>query len=180
MGRYLDLLREAPAPGAGAGPAIKAIKATEPGLQSLSSLMSRSEMNYSDPGFWRELHEERVAVRQYNGGYRRDEAEGLAWGELQNRWHMTRGERVSRELCAGCRRPIGNAEALDMIDGNRVHLAILDCLIRHGERWRAAATRALIAIGLRPPVGALWTTFNNTLALPNELDAMHSKPSDGR
>jgi hypothetical protein len=93
---------------------------------------------------------------------------------------MTRGERVSRELCAGCRRPIGNAEALDMIDGNRVHLAILDCLIRHGERWRAAATRALIAIGLRPPVGALWTTFNNTLALPNELDAMHSKPSDGR
>jgi hypothetical protein len=83
MGRYLDLLREAPAPGAGAGPAIKAIKATEPGLQSLSSLMSRSEMNYSDPGFWRELHEERVAVRQYNGGYRRDEAEGLAWGDCR-------------------------------------------------------------------------------------------------
>jgi hypothetical protein len=40
-----------------------------------------------------------------------------------------------------------------MIDGNRVHLAILDCLIRHGERWRAAATRALIAMGLQPPAG---------------------------
>jgi hypothetical protein len=64
-GRYLDLLREAPAPGAGAGPAIKAIKATEPALQSLLSLMSPFEMNYSDPRFWRELHEERVAVRQY-------------------------------------------------------------------------------------------------------------------
>jgi len=49
--------------------------------------------------------------------------------------------------------PIGNAEALGMIDGNRVHLAILDCLIRHGKRWRAAATRGLIAIGLQPPAG---------------------------
>jgi hypothetical protein len=92
-----------------------------------------------------------VAVRQCNGRYSRDEAESLAWGELQNRWHMARGERVSRELCAGCRRPIGHAEALDMIDGNRVHLAILDCLIRHGERWRRAATASLVAIGLNPP-----------------------------
>ena len=105
-----------------------------------------------DPEFWRELYEERAAIRQYDGGYRRDEAERLAWGELQNRWHMARGERVSRELCAGCRRPIGNAEALDMIDGNRVHLATLDCLIRRGDRWRRAGTAALVAMGLNPPL----------------------------
>jgi hypothetical protein len=85
MDRYLDLLREAPAPGAGAGSAIKAIKATEPALQSFSSLMSRSENADGGPEFWRELHEERAAIRQFDGGYRRDEAERLAWGELQIR-----------------------------------------------------------------------------------------------
>lgn len=92
-------------------------------------------------------------MRQYDGGYSRDEAESLAWGELQNRWHMARGERVSRVFCAGCRRPIGGEEALDLIDGNRVHLATLDCLIRHGERWRRTATQALVRMGLQPPVG---------------------------
>jgi hypothetical protein len=54
-------------------------------------------------------------------------------------------------MCAGCRRHIGSAEALDLIDGNRVHLDGNDCLIRHSEAWRAAATRALIALGLRSP-----------------------------
>jgi hypothetical protein len=41
-------------------------------------------------------------------------------------------------------------------DGNRVHLDDahgLDCVIRYGERWRGAATRALVAMGLRPPEG---------------------------
>jgi hypothetical protein len=41
------------------------------------------------------------------------------------------------------------------MDGNRVHLADgYDCLIRYGARWRGAATRALIAMGLVPPPGA--------------------------
>jgi hypothetical protein len=103
--------------------------------------------------FWRDLFEERAAIRE--GGYSRAEAEPLAWGELQNRWHLAHGERVPRHLCAGCRRPIiGAAPTLDLIDGNRVHdAAEHDCLIRWGERWRAAASRGLIAIGLSPLAG---------------------------
>jgi len=43
--------------------------------------------------------------------------------------------------------------ALDLIDGNRVHdRAGNGCLIRHGKRWRAAATRALTADAVEPSV----------------------------
>jgi hypothetical protein len=59
----------------------------------------------------------------------------LAWGDLQNRWHMEHGERVPRHLCAGCGKLIGGLPALDFIDGNRVHDADgHDCLIAFGER----------------------------------------------
>jgi hypothetical protein len=105
----------------------------------------------ADATWWRDCYEERAAIRQY-GGYPRDEAELLAWREVETRWHMARGERVATDLCAGCRCPIGEAEALDLIDGSRVHHRVdNDCLIRHGERWRAAAARALVALGLQPP-----------------------------
>jgi hypothetical protein len=103
-----------------------------------------------DATWWHDCYEERAAIRQY--GYRRDEAELLAWRELETRWHMAHGERVATDLCAGCRRPIGEAEALDLIDGSRVHDRVdNDCLIRHGERWRSAAKRALVELGLQPP-----------------------------
>jgi hypothetical protein len=88
------------------------------------------------------------------GGRRHAEAKEIAGAEIQNRWHMEHGERVPREICAGCRRPVGTAVALDLIDGSRVHLDGANaCLIQHGKRWRAAATRALMALGLRVPVG---------------------------
>jgi hypothetical protein len=107
----------------------------------------------ADPEVWRDLYEERAAHRQYDGGYPRLEAEALTWAEAQLRWHAQHGERVPKDICAGCRRPIGAAAALDLIDGSRVHLHDAnDCLIRHDERWRARATRALMALGLRPPV----------------------------
>jgi hypothetical protein len=81
------------------------------------------------------------------------EAEWLAWGELQCRWHRLHGERVPTSNCAGCRKPIVDAEALDPGDGVRVHFATADCLIRYGERWRSATTQALLAMGLTPPCG---------------------------
>lgn len=87
---------------------------------------------------WRALHPEHEATR-------------LAWGELQDRWHKLHGEWVPPDLCSGCRRPIGDGETLALGDGNRVHLDDLNCPIRHGERWRRAATRALVAVGLQPP-----------------------------
>jgi hypothetical protein len=140
-------------PGPKVAGATKAIKATKPPLQSLSSLMSRSASDDLDPRYWHELHEERSAFRQYDGGYCREEAERLAWGELQNRWHMARGERVPNHVCAGCRCPTLNGETLDLIDGCRVHVGggEVDCLVLWGEHWRSAATLALMAMGLRPP-----------------------------
>ena len=67
---------------------------------------------------------------------------------------MEHGEGLPPHLCAGCRRPIGKAAALDLIDGNRVHDSDgYACLIPYGERWRSAASRALIGMGLSSPVG---------------------------
>jgi hypothetical protein len=100
---------------------------------------------------WLALYEERAAHREFDGGHTRPEAEKLAWSEMQNRWHAEHGERVPPHLCAGCRRPIGSAEVIDMIDGTRVHITDKDCLIRYGTHWRLAATRALIVLGLKPP-----------------------------
>jgi hypothetical protein len=100
------------------------------------------------------LLEDRRAAHWELGGRSRAEAEKIAWAEVQNRWHMEHGERVSRDICAGCRRPIESAMALDLIDGSRVHLNDGNvCMIRHGKRWRAAATRALMALGLCLPAG---------------------------
>ena len=109
-----------------------------------------------DPTWWRDQYEERAAVRQFDGSYSRDEAELLAWSEIENRWHLDNGERVPHDICAGCRRAINDAEALDLIDGCRVHASGddgHDCLIRHGERWRRVATRGLAALGLERPAG---------------------------
>jgi hypothetical protein len=55
--------------------------------------------------------------------------------------------------CAGCGEAIGEGLALDLADGSRVHLDDLDCLLDYGTRWRRAATRALVAMGLPPPAG---------------------------
>jgi len=131
-------------------PTVSAEKAARAELRSGST--GGIDWDTSD---WLDLYEERAAIRQYDGRYTRAEAEVLAWGEIENRWHLKHGERVPRDLCAGCRRPIGSADALDLIDGTRVHIAASqDCLIRHGKRWRANATRALRALGLRPPTSA--------------------------
>jgi hypothetical protein len=100
---------------------------------------------------WRHLFEERAAHREYDGGYTHAEAERLAWGEMQNRWHMEHGDRVPRDLCPGCRQQLGSTEVLDLIDGTRVHFKNNECLIRYGERWRTAATRGLLGFGLKPP-----------------------------
>jgi hypothetical protein len=101
---------------------------------------------------WRDLYEERAAIREYDGGYSRPEAERLAWGEIQNRWHAQHRGPARPEICGGCRQPIGEAKALDLIDGDRVHVDTANaCLIRYGITWRTEATRALMALGLMPP-----------------------------
>ena len=98
---------------------------------------------------WRARHREAVAYR--SALHPTDEAARLAWGEMQLRWHQLHGRRVPEWQCAGCGEPIGGLAALALTDGNRVHLNKLDCLLSYGEYWRAAATCALMALGLHPP-----------------------------
>jgi hypothetical protein len=159
MGRYLDLVRDSAFTG-DLQPRARDIsdrsdkRGPSGGLWSLSSLLSRPDAAPDqDSAWWRKQYAERAAHRE-SGQHSRREAELLAWRELESRWHMQHGERVPREICGGCRRPIGAAEALDLIDGARVHGSGSDCLIRHGNRWRTAATRALVEFGLQPPAGA--------------------------
>jgi hypothetical protein len=100
------------------------------------------------------MFEERAASRE-RCGYSRAEANRLARDELENLWHLQHGERVPRDLCAGCRKPIGDAASLDLIDGNRVHLTDRNgCLVQHGNRWRANAARALDDCSQAEPGGA--------------------------
>lgn len=104
-----------------------------------------------DPTFWSDLYEERAAHRQFDGDYPRVEAELLAWREIEWRWHLAHRERASARVCAGCGQLIQADEALDLIDGARVHMKECSCRIAYEQRWRSAATNALIALGLQPP-----------------------------
>ena len=79
------------------------------------------------------------------------DAAQLACGELQIRWHRLHGRRAPEWQCAGCGAPMGGLAALDLADGNRVHLDKLACLLRFGERWRSEAAAGLRALGLDPP-----------------------------
>lgn len=118
-------------------------------LAKVAAPQSNTKQATQPPDWWRDEYEERAAIREFDGRYTRAEAERLAWGELANRWHTEYGERVPAAICAGCRRPIGQARALDVADGTRVHGT--DCLIEFGKRWRGAATHALVQLGLTPP-----------------------------
>jgi hypothetical protein len=69
------------------------------------------------PKEWVALFAQRAAEWEL-GGRPRAEAERVAWAEVQSRWHLQHGERVTRDICAGCRRPIGAAPVLDLIGRN--------------------------------------------------------------
>jgi hypothetical protein len=135
----------------GSDTATKATKATE---VSIRSATGNETWGSNQAEYWVALFAQRAAKWEL-GGRPRAEAEKVAWADAQNRWHLQYGERVTRDICAGCRKPIGGGRALDLIDGSRVHVVNgIACLIRHGNRWRTAATRALAEFGLQPPAGA--------------------------
>jgi hypothetical protein len=120
-------------------------------LSSLNSFISFPERLTA--GDWRDWYQKRAAIRQYDGNYTRAEAERLAWGEVVNEWHRRQGERAPRDLCAGCLKPIGDSgEVFDHADGTQTHMADgFDCVVKYGDRWRGAAEKALVAMGLTPP-----------------------------
>jgi hypothetical protein len=103
-------------------------------------------------GYWSDFYQERAALREYEGGYSRAEAERLAWGEVEWRWHMAHCGTAVPGVCAGCRRPIADEAVIFLIDGARIHdRRDNSCLIRFGKYWRGAARASLIALGLQPP-----------------------------
>jgi hypothetical protein len=93
----------------------------------------------------------REALGYWSAFHPADEAAQLAWGELEIRWHRLHRARAPEWQCCGCGEPIGALAALDLADGNRVHLDKLDCLFSFGERWRNEAATGLRALGLDPP-----------------------------
>ena len=126
---------------------VRQLRAAKAALLTALSLPTETR----DAGWWRRQFTIRTLDRLI-GNRDREEAERLAFNDLVIEWHRLHGEQVPRDLCAGCRRPLAGAEAIDMIDGSRIHIADgYDCLIRYGERWRRAATAGLRVLGLDPP-----------------------------
>jgi hypothetical protein len=121
---------------------------------SNQGLASDSDNCGSDPAGWRDHHEERSRHRELGGRRSRAKAELLAWHELEWRWHKQHGEQLPPGICGGCRKPIGTAETILLIDGNRLHGGEgHECLTAYGQRWRREATAGLQALGLEPPPG---------------------------
>jgi hypothetical protein len=104
----------------------------------------------------RDLYEERAAIRRHDARYTHPEAESLAWGEVINEWRRRHWRRFPPTLCAGCDETLLDVEAFDLGDGNRAHNdPEWRCVIAYGKRWQGAAEKALVAMGLVPPVGEI-------------------------
>jgi hypothetical protein len=104
---------------------------------------------------WREMYEERAAIRQYNGGYRRDVAERLAWGEVIEIWCDRIALKHPPDTCAGCGEVLAG-DSLDLPGGARIHWEPsreFTCLIAYGFARKRRAVEALAALGLVPPSG---------------------------
>jgi hypothetical protein len=98
------------------------------------------------------LYEERAAIRQFDGGYSKPEAERLAWGEVAALWHRQHGERVPAALCAGCGKPISGQAVQLLPHGERAHAdGDYRCIRSYGRRWKTAAAEALEAMGVPTP-----------------------------
>ena len=105
----------------------------------------RALSNISDAGIWLERYD--VLTFRWSIGRPWSQARRLAWGELQNEWRSKHGTRSPTWRCAGCASPIAGFPALDLPDGNRVHLHPIGCLIRFGRAWRNAAGAGLALLG---------------------------------
>jgi hypothetical protein len=107
-----------------------------------------------DPAWWRDLFEERAAIREIDGGRTRKHAEGLAFGDLILEWHHRYGARSNSPRCAGCGDEIIAQAKLVLCDGAQLHFdgeRGVNCVVAYGRKWRGSAVAALRALGLDPP-----------------------------
>lgn len=119
----------------------------------LIAILRGSSAARHDPADWRALFEERAAHRQYEGGYRRDIAERLAFAEMIELWCEQHPLDHKDGCCAGCGRPLGS-EVLPLPDGGQVHWERhreFSCLISYGAVRIRRAITSLSGRGLLPP-----------------------------
>jgi hypothetical protein len=76
--------------------------------------------NLSEAGVWRERYD--ILTFRWSIGRSWLQARRIGWGALQNEWHENHGRQWPSWQCAGCQKPIAGVPALDLPDGNRVHL----------------------------------------------------------
>jgi hypothetical protein len=126
---------------------IRGPRQAEPVVRQLAEQKAEILTALAAAASWPARHRE--ALAHWSALRPMDEAAELAWGEMQVRWHRLYGRRAPQ--CAGCSEPIGGITALDLADGNRVHIDDFHCLLSFGERWRGEATAGLRAFGLAPP-----------------------------
>src|SRR6516164_7709782 len=83
---------------------------------------SEASEHRPDPAWWRRHYLVRTINWELSGARKEGRARGIAWGELQDHWHRLHGAQAPKWECAGCREPIGGLPAIELADGNRVHL----------------------------------------------------------
>ena len=113
--------------------------------------VSEREPTGDDPQSWRHWYQERLRwQRQLAKAAGRSDAsaQALAYGEMQLAWHNRHGERSDPSRCAGCGGSIASGRIVETLaDRSRVH-ASNECWIAYGKRWRAAAARGLLRLGI--------------------------------
>jgi hypothetical protein len=67
--------------------------------------------------YWRDWYQERAAIRQFDAGYRREDAERLAFGEVVEAWCRAHPIEPHLLRCAGCGKPLEGMDILDLPDG---------------------------------------------------------------
>jgi len=111
-----------------------------------------------DPSWWRDFFEERAAIREFDGGSQRLDAELAAFNDCIVEWHWRHRPALAEPgRCAGCGGHLEQECGLLLDHLTRVHFGDghgVECVIAYGWRSRTAAINALRMLGIDlPPSG---------------------------
>jgi hypothetical protein len=109
-----------------------------------------------DPSAWRDVFEERAAIREYDG-YDRLKPSGSPGAKMQNRWHMAHGDRPALAACTGCRSLISRRSTSPMPRAFRMPTGMLANQVRRAlarrhhplprRDWAVRASRGTMTRG---------------------------------